>query len=213
MGVEVGDHADRVRQPDTVGEGAAALVVDEYERHFIRPVHDGERRNDRLQQLGLAGSGGAGDQPVRAVPAEVQRERAVEREAHWEGGATRADKPASGHRGRGWWLQADHVQEPGCARDGRLVVPADIADRCQGAGEPCTPGRGPASRHHGVGIGGQRGRDEIRADVTDDLGMHLHQAQPGAGFLGHGLTLLRQVPGVVVQTDRVDAQRGSVPQD
>ena len=76
-GVEVGDHADGVRQLHAVLERAAALVVDEHERHRVRPVGDRQRGHDRLQQLGLAGAGGAGDQPVRAVAAQVDAERAV----------------------------------------------------------------------------------------------------------------------------------------
>ena len=67
VGVEVGDHADGVRQVDAVLERRAALVVDQHERHRVRPVADRERGDDRLQQLGLAGAGGAGDQAVRAV--------------------------------------------------------------------------------------------------------------------------------------------------
>ena len=71
-GVEVGDHADGVRQLHAVLERAAALVVDEHERHLVGPVGDRQRGDDRLQQLGLAGAGRAGDQPVRPVPARCR---------------------------------------------------------------------------------------------------------------------------------------------
>jgi hypothetical protein len=66
-----------VRQARAVLEGAAALVVDQHEGHGVRPVGDGQPGDQRLQQLGLAGAGGAGDQRVRAVAAQVQREGAV----------------------------------------------------------------------------------------------------------------------------------------
>ena len=69
VAVEVADHADGVRQPGAVLERAAALVVDEDERHRVGPVGHAEHRDDRLQQLGLPGAGGARDQAVRAVRA------------------------------------------------------------------------------------------------------------------------------------------------
>lgn len=75
--VQVGDHPGHVRQVHAAGERAAALVVHQHERHLIRPVHQGQRCDQGLQQLGLPGAGGAGDQRVRAVPAQVDAERPV----------------------------------------------------------------------------------------------------------------------------------------
>ncbi len=47
----------------------------------------------------------------------------------------------------------------------------------------------------------------------DDLGAHLHETQASLPLLRHGLAFLRQKPDVAVQTDRVDAHCGSVPQN
>ena len=60
-------------------EGGAALVVDEHEGQGVRAVRDRERGDQRLQQLGLAGTGRARDQAVRPVAAQVDAERAVHR--------------------------------------------------------------------------------------------------------------------------------------
>jgi hypothetical protein len=49
--VEVGDQPDRVRQAYAVLEGGAALVVDEHERHRVRPVGHRERGHQALQEL------------------------------------------------------------------------------------------------------------------------------------------------------------------
>ncbi len=75
--VEVGHHADGVWQLHAVLERGAALVVDEDEGHVLRRVRDGEGRHDGLKQLGLAGTGRTGDEPVRTVLAHVDAERPV----------------------------------------------------------------------------------------------------------------------------------------
>src|SRR4051812_44599399 len=55
VSVQVGDQADRVRQRRAALERRAALVVDQYERHLVRAVHQGQRGDQGLQQLRLAG--------------------------------------------------------------------------------------------------------------------------------------------------------------
>ena len=65
--VEVGDHADRVREPRALVERAAALVVDEDERQVRRVGVRRQAGDEAAQQLALAGARRAGDQPVRAV--------------------------------------------------------------------------------------------------------------------------------------------------
>ena len=72
LGVEVGDVADGVRQLGEHGARRAALVVDEEERQPGRRVAHGERGDDRLQQLALAGARRAADQRVRPVGDEVE---------------------------------------------------------------------------------------------------------------------------------------------
>ena len=76
---QVGDQADGVRQVDAVAEGRPTLVVDEQEAEPLRRVRHGHAEDPRLQQLGLAGAGGATDQRVRAVGPQVDRERALGR--------------------------------------------------------------------------------------------------------------------------------------
>ena len=72
---EVGDQAHGVRQVDAVGERGAALVVDEEERHPVRAVRRGHAQHPGLQELALARAGGAADEGVRALRAEVEVER------------------------------------------------------------------------------------------------------------------------------------------
>jgi hypothetical protein len=48
VGVEVGDQADGVRQVGALGEGTAALVVDQHEGHLVRPVDHRQRRHQGL---------------------------------------------------------------------------------------------------------------------------------------------------------------------
>ncbi len=150
---------------------------------------------------------------MRAVAAQVQCERTVEGQTHGKGGAAGGDLPASGHHPRGRRLQVDHVEEPGGGRESCLVVSADVAHGCQGAGETLAPGRGATDcdRHLRI-IGCHRG-DEIRADIVDDLGAHLHDPQTCWGLLGYGLAFLGQKPDIAVQADRTDAERRPVPQN
>ena len=49
--IEVGHHADGVRQPRALVERRAALVVDEHERDRIRWVRHGEPGDERAEQL------------------------------------------------------------------------------------------------------------------------------------------------------------------
>ena len=76
FGVEVGDVADGVRaaSANTIAR-RPALVVDEQERQRGSAGTRGQRGDDRLQQLALAGAGRAADQRVRAVLDEVELER------------------------------------------------------------------------------------------------------------------------------------------
>ena len=143
VGVEVGDHADGVRQPHAVLERGAALVVDEHEGQRVRAVGDRQRGDQRLQQLGLAGAGGAGDQAVRAVAAQVEARTArrwTRRSAPRCCGRPCAQRAAMASAvGR---LEAEHVEQP--ARDGQgrvLGVAADVAQRRQRPRHPLAPGR------------------------------------------------------------------------
>ena len=62
-------------------EGGAALVVDQQEADPAGRVLGGERGDERLEQLALAGAGGAADQRVRALGPEVELDRPVGRQA------------------------------------------------------------------------------------------------------------------------------------
>ena len=97
VALQVGDQARHVRQPRELGEGGAALVVDEHEGQLLGPVGGGQPGHQRAQQLALARSGGPHQHAVRAHAAlgrllEVQlQELAV-------GGA--ADRGAQAGRAR-----------------------------------------------------------------------------------------------------------------
>ena len=69
---EVGDEADGVRQLDAVGEGRAALVVDEEEGHPVGAVLGGHAEHPGLEELALARAGRAADERVRALRAQVE---------------------------------------------------------------------------------------------------------------------------------------------
>jgi hypothetical protein len=156
--VQVGDHAHGVRQADAVLERAAALVVDEHERHRVRPVGHRQCGHDRLQQLGLARAGGAGDQAVRAVPADVDAERAVEGLAHDRQRGPAHGPPAGGDHCGVRRFEAEHVQQAARLRQpGAVLVGADVPDRGDAAGQPGAPVRDRRVRPHP----GQRGRAHL----------------------------------------------------
>jgi hypothetical protein len=69
VALQVGDQAGGVRQPRELGEGGAALVVDQHEAERLRRMREREPRDERAHQLALAGAGGADDQPVRTETA------------------------------------------------------------------------------------------------------------------------------------------------
>ena len=69
--VQVGDHADGVREGSRLTERRAALVVDEQEAAPVRRVVQREAGDQRLEQLGLARAGRPGDQGVRPVGDQV----------------------------------------------------------------------------------------------------------------------------------------------
>ena len=58
-------------QAGALAEGRAALVVDEDEAEVVRSVGRREAGDEGLQQLGLAGAGGAADERVGSVAGEV----------------------------------------------------------------------------------------------------------------------------------------------
>ena len=142
-GVQVGDHAEHVRQPDAGLERAAALVVDQHEGQLVRPVDRGQRRHHRLQQFGLARPGGAGDQPVRAVLDQVQRGRRPRSPGRsgsgWRRGvAARPGRRSSGSAGRG----VQQVQQPDLVRQPAGLLRGDVAQRRQRPGDLLAPRRG-----------------------------------------------------------------------
>ena len=72
---EVGDQADAVRQGHAVGEGGAALVVDEEEGDAVGAVLGRHAEHPGLQELALARAGGAADERVRSLGAQVEVHR------------------------------------------------------------------------------------------------------------------------------------------
>ena len=72
---EVGHEPDAVRQLDAVRERGAALVVDEEERHAVGTVRRCHAEHPRLEELRLARAGGAADEGVRPLRAQVEDHR------------------------------------------------------------------------------------------------------------------------------------------
>jgi hypothetical protein len=124
VAIEVGHHAHGVREAGAVLERAAALVVDEHEVHRVRAVRGRQRGHEGLQQLGLTGAGGAGDQPVRSVTLEVDAERAVIALADHRDRGDSARLPAPGDHFGGRGFKPQHVEQPAGRRklDGVLLV-------------------------------------------------------------------------------------------
>ena len=86
--VEVGDQPGRVRQRGA-SLSMAPPVVHQHEGEPVRPVGDGEAGDQGLEELRLARAGGAADQDVGTVVAQVDVVRSLGLEPH--GGAGRAE--------------------------------------------------------------------------------------------------------------------------
>ncbi len=71
--VEVGDQPCHMREPGQRGERGSPFVVDQQERQPVGRRGEREAGDEGPQQLGLAGTGGSGDQQVRTVPVQIQR--------------------------------------------------------------------------------------------------------------------------------------------
>ena len=131
LAVEVGDQADGVRQRGRLGEGRAALVVDEEEGASIGRVLQSQTRDQCLEELGLPRSGGARDEGVRTVTAEVDLERTLGRPPQGghepvPGGRPRAADPAGPvHR----QTRRGQVEQPDAA--GERAVRGDRDERGQ----------------------------------------------------------------------------------
>ena len=146
---------------DAVLERRAALVVDQHEGHRVRPVADRQRGDERLQQLGLAGAGGAGDQRVRPVLPDVEPERAVGRLADDRRRSRAAGPPPAGHALGSRRLEGDARRAAGprsAAADSSS--PADVAHR----GERASDARSHQPASHQVGADpGRRASDRSAA--------------------------------------------------
>ena len=200
VGVEVGDHADGVRQVHAVLERGAALVVDEDERHRVRAVRHRERGDQRLEELGLAGAGGAGDQPVRAVALEVQGERAVQGDADGRPGRAAPGRPARADTGGLRRIEGEDVEQPRGTGEhrGLLVGAARVPQRAHRPGQRAAPVQG-----HRVG-----------PDAPDGAPPGATNPHGAAGLLDDdGVALLGEQPLLGVQADRADADGRSVAQD
>ncbi len=91
---EIGDHPHRVVEAGPrlaaltvealgqVTEGRAALVIDKQKVEAIGGMAGGQGGQERLEELRLAGTGGAADQAVGAVLHQVDRERAAVEHPH-----------------------------------------------------------------------------------------------------------------------------------
>ena len=100
---EVRDHADGVGKLRHTAERSSSLVVDQQERDPLRRVVGGQCRDHGPQELALPRARRAGDEGVRAIPAEVDAQHAAARNADRGGQvARRAGRPPpTRDRGRG----------------------------------------------------------------------------------------------------------------
>jgi hypothetical protein len=74
-GIEIGQHAEGVRQPGAGSERRAAFEVDEKHVEIVRRVIGNEGGDQRLQQFAFSGPRGPGDQQMRAIGVQVDDER------------------------------------------------------------------------------------------------------------------------------------------
>ena len=131
-----------VRQPRQLGEGRAALVVDQHERERVRRVAQRQPRDERAQQLALARAGGAHDQAVRTEPAlgrllQIERDRlagAAHADRHPQLLAPGPRPPARTrvHLGGGAEAEAARAPAPRRRSPGRARGPPGAAGRACG---------------------------------------------------------------------------------
>jgi hypothetical protein len=193
--VEIGDHAHRVRQVDAVLERGAALVVDEHEVHLVGPVGHGQGRDEGLQQLALARPGGPGDQGVRTIDAEIDRERAVEGFADHRDGAARRQQPSRLDGVGSRRIQVQHLEQAARVRDRTVLeLRAGVPDRRDTACHPVEP-----VVAYQVGTDGAQHVDPLLAD-----------GQPRRLGDDHRRALLGEQPLVGVDADAVDPDGGTL---
>ena len=144
-GVEVRDVLEDVRQARDGAQTGPALEVDQEDGQPLRRMGQGERQDDRREQLGLARPRGPGDECVRPVRHEIDGHRPTAGTV-----AQRDDQPGprpvpggcdGTGRGRG---------DPAVRAEGRLR--GEVGCRCRGRNAPPRPcGSGPrpsgCSRH------------------------------------------------------------------
>ena len=196
--VEVGDHADRVREARAVLEGGTALVVHEHEGHRLGRIAHAQGGDEGLKQLGLTRTGRAGHQGVRAVGAHVQPEDALGVLAD-DGARGAADPLPRLQDGGGVGLgHAQHVQEARCGRNGAVrILGRDVVDRGQAAGHPFAP---PV-------------RDEVQKDVLDLVDVGLGDRGQAGACRHDGAALLGQRGAIGVDADEADAHSRPLAQD
>ena len=160
---QVGDHRRGVRQRVELVEGRAALEVDQDEVQVVGWVGDGQAEHQGAQQLGLARSGGADHQAVRAHPAlggllDVQLDGltgGADADRHPQPIPRRAGPPGRAGRQRPDVRDADQVGQPGGGgqrlvgvRRRRGIRMAATARQVAAASPAADPVRGADVREH-----------------------------------------------------------------
>ena len=185
-------------QPGALRERRPALVVDQHERQLVRTVRQREPGHQGLEQLALAGAGGAGDQRVRAVAAQVDGDRPAGADAQDGGGAARLLVPAAqdGLR-RERTVRGDQVEQAHLVGQPAAGLRRGVAQGREPAGEPVRPALG----------------HEVGHDVVDRRAAGAGDPQPRGDLAAHqhrAAALDRQLRGVGVEADRGDADGGTV---
>jgi hypothetical protein len=186
-----------VGQVAELGAAGPALVVDEQEVELLGRVVGGQRQHQGLQQLALAGAGGAADQRVRALLHQVERERPLDRLADGELEAVGpGDRPAGGDGVAVGVVEADHVEQGHEAGDGGGGA----------AGAGVAQGR----QRPGHRAGHDRaGAVELQALVVDRRVGGPHEARlPDTRAVDHRPALPGHLQLAAAQPQQVDAHRG-----
>ena len=209
--VEVGDPSRDVGQVLEHLAGRAALEVDEEQAEVAGRLVGDEAGDERLDQLALAGTGGAADQAVRTVGHQVERERTVGRGPHHrlEGvpavaaavhGPLLLD-PGGGHLVDAVGGQQRHEAGDRRRRGGRRRV----AQRREGSGDGVRQGPvdavGGEHLGRGLGIGEPEPGQRLGADLR------------AVGELGHHPALRRHPVSAVAQPEHGDADLGAPVED
>ena len=136
VGVEVGDHADGVRQLDAVLERRAALVVDQHERHRVGLLATASEAtmvcsSSDLPEPVVPAIRPCGPSRRRSMPNGPSKDSPTTAVVDWPPLRQRAAIAPAGGR-----LQVQHVQQPAGVRQAEPSSSPLMSRTARGAGQP-----------------------------------------------------------------------------